>query len=117
MDFKKINEVLNHDQTIYTKSNGMNVAINTELGCYVSETSGVYSVSDLKNNDLTNIGQEPIKILGMQEVGDILGKSRHGVRWALENEHYDVVPKPAFVNHQKRGNTYFWLESQFDKKG
>lgn len=117
MNFNKIIEVLNDDKTIYTKSNGMNVAINVDLERYVLETSGIYSVYDLKGNDLTNIGQEPIKLLGIQEVGDLLGKSRQAVRWALENEHYDVVAKPVFVNHQKRGNTYFWLESQFDKKG
>lgn len=117
MKFKEIKNVLNHQDTVFTQQGGYNVAVNTQIGKYVKESGEVYTVGDLKSNDISNLeDQAPIELYNLQKVGEILGMSRMGLRWALDNQDYSKVPKPMYVNETKRGNTYFWLPEQFKQQ-
>lgn len=114
MKFEEIKKVLNHQDTVFTQQGGFNVAVNTQEGKYVKESGEVYTVGDLESNDISNLeDQTPIELYNLQKVGEILGMTRTGVRWALDNKDYSKVPKPLYVNETKRGNTYFWLPKQF----
>lgn len=117
MKFEEINKVLSHKNTLFTKEKGCNIAINTQRGKYVKESGNVYLLGDLKTNDLSELNdQPPIELYNLQQVGEILGMTRAGIRWHLDSEEYGVVPKPMYANETKRGNTYFWLPQQFESK-
>lgn len=117
MKFKEIKEVLNHQDTIFTKQGGYNMAVNTQEGKYVKESGQVYTVGDLKTNDISDLDKEvPTELYNLQQAGEILGMTRTGIRWHLDNKDYSKVPKPMYVNETKRGNTYFWLPEQFKNR-
>ena len=53
MKFEEINKVLSHKDTLFTKEEGSNIAINTQIGKYVKESGNVYILGELKSNDLS----------------------------------------------------------------
>lgn len=117
MKFEEINKVLSHKDTLFTKEEGSNIAINTQIGKYVKESGNVYILGELKSNDLSALDDQlPIELYNLQQVGEILGMTRAGIRWHLDCGEYNVVPKPMYANETKRGNTYFWLPQQFENK-
>lgn len=117
MKFEEINKVLSDKNTLFTKDKGSNIAINTQRGKYVKESGNVYLLGDLKSNDLSELtDQTPIELYNLQQVGEILGMTRAGIRWHLDSGEYGVVPKPMYANKTKRGDTYFWSPQQFESK-
>lgn len=115
MKFEEIKDVLNHQNTVFTQQGGYNMAVNTQVGKYVKESGEVYIVGDLESNDVSNLeDQFPVELYNLQQAGEILGMTRSGIRWHLDNKDYSKVPKPMYVNETKRGNTYFWLPEQFN---
>ena len=117
MKFEDIKEVLNHQDTIFTEQGGYNIAVNTTKGKYVREANNVYSIGDLKTNDISSLEkQNPIELYNVQQVGEILGMTRMGIRWNLDNKDFSKVPKPRYVNETKRGKTYFWVPEQFENR-
>lgn len=114
MKFEGIKDILNHQDTVFTQQGGYNMAVNTQIGKYVKESGEVYTVGDLKSNDISNLDDQPsIELYNIQQAGEILGMTRTGMRWHLNNNDYSKVPKPMYANETKRGNTYFWLPEQF----
>lgn len=117
MKFEEIQKVLSHEDTIFTQQGGYNMAVNTQEGKFVKESGDVYVVGNLKTNDISDLGNEaPTELYNLQQAGDLLGMTRSGIRWHLDNKDYSKVPKPMYVNETKRGNTYFWLPEQFKQK-
>lgn len=117
MKFDEIHRVLSNKDTIFTRKGGFNMAVNTQEGKYIKETGEVYILGDLKTNDITDLDQQsPIELYNLQQAGEILGMTRTGIRYHLDNKDYSKVPKPLYVNETKRGNTYFWLPEQFSSK-
>jgi len=117
MKFEEIQKVLSHEDTIFTQQGGYNMAVNTQKGKFVKESGDVYVVGNLKTNDISDLDNEaPTELYNLQQAGDLLGMTRSGIRWHLDNKDYSKVPKPMYVNETKRGNTYFWLPEQFKQK-
>ncbi|HDB3129672.1 TPA: hypothetical protein O6L53_002729 [Staphylococcus aureus] len=113
MKFEKIKEILGDKATIYLEKGGVNMAVNIEKGVYIKEDNDVYIVDNLETNDIDNIKEEdPIELYNMQKVGESLNMRRTQIKWAIESQNYEKVPKPMFMIETKRGLTYYWLPQQ-----
>lgn len=114
MKFENVKQLLNNETTFYTEMGGYNLAINTNEKKVIKESGNVYTVEDLETNNISDLEVEsPTELYNLQQVGEILGMTRTGLRWHLDQKDYSKVPKPMYVNETKRGNTYFWLPEQF----
>ncbi|WP_305752616.1 hypothetical protein [Mammaliicoccus sciuri] len=118
MEFKQIKQILEHDKTMYVTKGGIEMAINEELGLYISKSEGVFAVNQLENNDIDFIESSDsyVELIGIKEVSELTNTGRMTIKYRIENNVFKKMPKPFFVLRQSRGDSHFWLRSQFEDK-
>ena len=116
MEFNKIKEILEHEQTMYITKGGIEMAINEELGLYLSKNEGVFAVNQMKNTDIDSIENSDnyIELIGIKEVSELTNTGRMTIKYRIENNVFKKMPKPFFILRQSRGDSHFWLRSQFE---
>ncbi|MEX6015240.1 hypothetical protein [Mammaliicoccus sciuri] len=118
MEFNQIKKILEHDKTSYVTKGGIEMAINEELGLYISKNDGVFTVNQLENNDIDFIESRDsyVELIGIKEVSELTNTGRMTIKYRIENNVFKKMPKPFFVLRQSRGDSHFWLRSQFEDK-